>query len=87
MRGGGGGRAGGVPSLEDVKAAVEDMDHLYDQCAWKGHLAEESVQGAAPYAKKELTLAQAQGIAEKLATQPFKPPAAAVLGGDVFPTA
>merc|ERR1719160_2104071 len=44
--------AGGVPSAEDVKAAIDDMESLYASCGWKGRLASE---GAA-FMKKELTM-------------------------------
>merc|ERR1711998_308259 len=30
--------AGGVPSEEDVRAAVDDMEELYKACAWNGML-------------------------------------------------
>merc|ERR1719262_1533985 len=33
--------AGGVPSSEDVKAAVDDMEALYASCGWTGRLASE----------------------------------------------
>merc|ERR1711988_609179 len=32
--------AGGVPSAEDVAAAVHDMEELYRQCEWSGRLIE-----------------------------------------------
>merc|ERR1711939_582081 len=32
--------AGGVPSEEDVAAAVDDMESLYAQCRWEGKLAD-----------------------------------------------
>merc|ERR550514_883134 len=77
--------AGGVPSVEDVKAAVEDMEALYASCGWKGRLAE----SGADFMKKELTVKDALAIQEKLVTQPYVPPAGAiglVQGGDVFPS-
>ena len=76
--------AGGVPSVEDVRAAVDDMEQLYASCGWTGALA----SGGADFMKKELTVKDAMGISEKLATQPYVPPAASnlVVGGDVFPT-
>merc|ERR1719326_1009067 len=75
--------AGGVPSAEDVKAAIDDMEQLYASCGWTGRLA---ANGAA-FMKKELTVKDAIDISEKLATQPYVPPAAQniVNGGDVFP--
>merc|ERR1719171_1641163 len=75
--------AGGVPSSEDVQAAVADMDALYAACGWTGQLAEEG----ADFMKAELTVADALTIAEKVATQPYKPDSLAPENGDVFPTA
>jgi len=77
--------AGGVPSIDDVKAAVDDMEALYASCGWKGHLAGEG----AGFMKKELTAKDALDISAKLMTQPYNPPAGdagLVVGGDVFPT-
>merc|ERR1719473_784388 len=77
--------AGGVPSEEDVKAAVEDMEQLYASCGWKGKLASDG----ADFMKKELTVKDTLDIAAKLTSQPYVPPAGAVglvVGGDVFPT-
>merc|ERR1719502_856714 len=77
--------AGGVPSAEDVKAAVDDMEALYASCGWKGRLASD---GAA-FMKKELTVKDAVDIHKKLTTQPYVPPAGEVglvVGGDVFPS-
>merc|ERR1719482_705226 len=76
--------AGGVPSAEDVKAAVEDMEQLYASCGWKGRLAE----AGAGFTKKELTVKNVMDISEKLITQPYVPPVEQnmVTGGNVFPT-
>merc|ERR1712167_60200 len=76
--------AGGVPSMEDVKAAVDDMEQLYASCGWKGRLAE---QGA-DFMKEELTVKNVMDISEKLTTQPYVPPVEQniVVGGNVFPT-
>merc|ERR1719453_1678442 len=77
--------AGGVPSAEDVKAAVDDMEALYASCGWKGRLASD---GAA-FMKKELTVKDAVDIHKKLTTQPYVPPTGEVglvVGGDVFPS-
>merc|ERR1719352_1799925 len=76
--------AGGVPSAQDVKAAVDDMEALYASCGWKGRLASD---GAA-FMKKELTVKDAVDIHKKLTTQPYVPPAGEVglvVGGDIFP--
>merc|ERR1712150_35127 len=43
---------GGVPSPEDVKAAIDDMENLYDATAWRGHLADKG----ADFMKSGLTL-------------------------------
>ena len=72
----------GVPSVEDVKAAIDDMEALYTACGWKGHLAEEG----ADFMKSELTVADVAGIAEKVVTQPYVPANEAPVGGDTFPT-
>merc|ERR1719152_959141 len=77
--------AGGVPTPEDVAAAIDDMEQLYAACGWHGRLAE---SGAA-FMKKELTVHDAAKIGAKIEQQPYKPPAGAaglVLGGDTFPT-
>jgi len=73
--------AGGVPSEDDVAAAVTDMEELYRQCEWSGRLAEEG----ADFMKAELTVADAAKIGNKIATQPYKPPSQAVVGCDTFP--
>merc|ERR1712146_557208 len=77
--------AGGVPSAEDVKAAVEDMEQLYASCGWKGNLADTGAE----FMEKELTVKDTLDIAARLTSQPYVPPAGAVglvVGGDVFPT-
>ena len=77
--------AGGVPSAEDVKAAVDDMERLYASCGWKGRLADDGAE----FMKKELTVKGAMDISTKLVTQPYVPPAGEaglVVGGDAFPT-
>jgi len=74
--------AGGVPSVEDVKTAVADMEELYAACGWTGKLASD----AAGFMKSELTVDSVATIAAKVATQPYVPENAAPVGGDVFPT-
>lgn len=77
--------AGGVPSVEDVKAAVEDMEQLYASCGWTGSLQ----SSGADFMKAELTVKDTIDIAHKLKTQPYVPPAGElglVQGGDVFPS-
>jgi hypothetical protein len=73
--------AGGVPSPEDVRAAVEDMEQLYTACQWNGRLAE----AGAGFMKQELTVVDASKIAAKVATQPYKPPAVTITGFNAFP--
>merc|ERR1719199_1436143 len=75
--------AGGVPSPEDVAAAVNDMDALYASCGWTGALASEG----ANFMKSELTVGDALKIVDKMAAQPYKPNSLAPQGGDIFPTA
>merc|ERR1719421_1460114 len=53
--------AGGVPGVEDVLAAIEDMDALYAACGWTGALASD---GAA-FMKSELTVNNVLDIASK----------------------
>lgn len=75
--------AGGVPSPEDVRAAIEDMEQLYASCGWNGRLAESNTAFAAMTA--ELTVGNVQQIATKVTTQPYTPPSGLVMGGDCFP--
>lgn len=74
--------AGGVPGEEDVKAAIDDMEALYQACGWTGALASD---GAA-FMKKELTVKDALDVATKVATQPYQPESVAPVGGNIFPT-
>jgi len=73
--------AGGVPSVDDVAAAVSDMEELYSKCVWNGRLAEEG----ADFMKAELTVADAAKISNKIAAQPYKPSSQPVVGCDTFP--
>lgn len=75
--------AGGVPGVEDVKAAIEDMEELYRACGWTGELA----SSGAGFMKAELTVKDAMDISAKVAMQPYKPESTAPVDGDVFPTA
>jgi len=76
--------AGGVPSVEDVTAAIDDMEQLYAACGWSGQLAE----AGADFMKSELTVNDVATIATKVATQPYVyvPGSQAPVGGDAFPT-
>lgn len=61
---------GGTPSPDDVKAAIDDMEALYDACgAWRGRLADE----VATFMKSALTVNDVQTIAEKVQAQPYAP--------------
>merc|ERR1711959_693013 len=75
--------AGGVPSAEDVEAAVDDMEALYTACSAQGRLADASFD----FMKAELTVTDAQQIETKIKTQPYEPPSVGVEGGDIFPAA
>eukprot|EP00316_Scyphosphaera_apsteinii_P004750 CAMPEP_0119314778 /NCGR_PEP_ID=MMETSP1333-20130426/34029_1 /TAXON_ID=418940 /ORGANISM="Scyphosphaera apsteinii, Strain RCC1455" /LENGTH=503 /DNA_ID=CAMNT_0007319977 /DNA_START=61 /DNA_END=1572 /DNA_ORIENTATION=+ len=78
--------AGGVPSIEDIRAAVDDMEALYASCGWKGRLAD----AGADFMKAELTVADAATIGAKLTQQPYVPPVGElglVASGNVFPSA
>eukprot|EP01047_Picozoa_sp_COSAG01_P026361 COSAG01_NODE_1695_length_9464_cov_4.884677_13_plen_451_part_00 len=74
--------AGGVPSAEDVAAAVEDMEALYAATGAAGRLAD----GAFDFMTPELQVQDVMDAQAKLTTQPYTPPPAAVTAGDVFPT-
>jgi len=58
--------AGGVPSGEDVRAAVEDMEALYASCTVTGRLS----QGEFDFMKKPLALDDMSAIATKTHSQP-----------------
>merc|ERR1719160_1352128 len=73
--------SGGVPSEADVVAAIDDLEQLYAACDVKGSLADQEFD----VMKKELTVNDAVAIADKLSTQPYKPPTHNVIGHDVFP--
>jgi hypothetical protein len=73
--------SGGVPSEADVVAAIDDLEQLYAACNAKGNLADQQFD----FMKKELTVNDAVCIADKLTTQPYKPPPHSVIGHDVFP--
>lgn len=73
--------SGGVPSEADVLAAIDDLEQLYASCSVEGHLADQEFD----FMKKELTVQDAMDIAEKVATQPYKPPVQDVVGFDQFP--
>lgn len=72
----------GVPSPEDVSSAFSDMENLYKACSWNGNLSETE----AGFMKSELTVAELNGIADKLTSQPYAAPKCnLVQNADVFP--
>ena len=73
--------AGGVPSEDDVVAAIDDMESLYASCTAKGNLADSTFD----FMKDELTVKDSNDI-EKILTQPaFVPANVAVTDHSVFP--
>eukprot|EP01147_Barroeca_monosierra_P002668 gene2668-5561_t len=74
--------AGGVPSVEDVKAAILDMEELYKACLWSGNLVDDQ----ADFMKEELTVKNVADIATKVTEQPYIPASQPVLNYDRFPT-
>merc|ERR550537_1812769 len=73
--------SGGVPSEADVIAAIDDLEQLYAACSTQGHLADQQFD----FMKKELTVKDANDIAGKISTQPYKPPVQSVAGSNAFP--
>merc|ERR1719235_1330418 len=74
--------ADGVPSEEDIVAAIDDLEALYAACGADGRLADDTFD----FMKKELTIKDAMDIHTKVTTQPYKPPAVAVTNASVFPS-
>merc|ERR1711879_756475 len=76
--------AGGVPCKEDVMAAIDDMENLYQSCQASGRLADEKFD----FMKSELTVKDCQDITAKVVTQPHQSPSKppGVTGFDTFPT-
>merc|ERR1719453_2781034 len=73
--------AGGVPTEEDVQAAVDDLEQLYASCAADGRLGDSTFD----FMKEELTVKDAVDITTKVKTQPYAPPPVAVTGASTFP--
>merc|ERR550514_1390778 len=73
--------AGGVPTEDDVQAAVDDLEQLYASCGAAGRLAD----AAFDFMKEELTVKDVADITAKVVTQPYAPPPAEVVGASVFP--
>lgn len=74
--------SGGVPSAEDVQAAIDDMERLYASCAWDGRL----VDSGANFMKSELTAKDDTAISTKILEQPYVPDGKIVADADVFPS-
>jgi huntingtin len=73
--------AGGVPEVEDVLAAIADMEALYAACGWAGDLASEG----AGFMKAELGAQDVAAIASKASTQPYVPDNLEPQNFDTFP--
>jgi hypothetical protein len=71
--------AGGVPSEADVAKAINDLENMY-RALENGNLADANFD----FMKSELTVKDAGGIQNKLATQP-PPKPSGVVGYDCFP--
>jgi len=70
---------GGVPTVDDVAAAIDDLEALYEACGVTGKLADQQFD----FMKKELTVKDAHDIATKLT---YQPPSTVVTNHDVFPS-
>merc|ERR1719161_694565 len=73
--------ADGIPSEEDVLAAIDDLEALYEACTKSGRLADSTFD----FMKEELTVKQATEIATKIVTQPYQPPSQGVQNFTAFP--
>lgn len=72
--------SGGVPTAEDVKTAVDDLEELYQAVEVNGKLADADFD----FMKSELTVKDVADIRKKLVTQP-PPVSCPVTDGDIFP--
>mmetsp|Transcript_61332 Transcript_61332/g.143568 ORF Transcript_61332/g.143568 Transcript_61332/m.143568 type:complete len:465 (+) Transcript_61332:63-1457(+) len=70
---------GGVPTPQDVVAAIDDLEALYRSCSESGRLADSTFD----FMKAPLTVDNMNDIVTKLQ---YQPPAAVVQQHDVFPT-
>ena len=59
----------GIPSADDVAAAIDDLEGLYQACSENGLLADDVMS----FMKEELTVANMASITSKLAFQPPNP--------------
>ena len=75
--------AGGVPSAQDVNAAIEDMEALYRACGWAGRLAD----SGANFMKSELTVNDALTLQSQIKARPYKSQSMDPVDGDIFPIA
>merc|ERR1712232_387657 len=73
--------ADGIPTEEDVAAAIDDLEDLYAKCGANGQLADSTFD----FMKNELKVKDVMDIQTKIATQPYKPPSQSVAMHDVFP--
>eukprot|EP00931_Biecheleriopsis_adriatica_P106528 TRINITY_DN80966_c0_g1_i1.p1 TRINITY_DN80966_c0_g1~~TRINITY_DN80966_c0_g1_i1.p1 ORF type:complete len:472 (+),score=94.36 TRINITY_DN80966_c0_g1_i1:76-1416(+) len=73
--------ADGVPTEEDVCAAIDDLEGLYMKCSTHGQLADSTFD----FMKQELTVKDCVDIKTKVSNQPYKPPSQPVASHDVFP--
>lgn len=71
---------GGVPTPQDVAAAIDDLENLYAACADTGRLADSNFD----FMKEQLAVDDMIDIKSKLQ---FQPPAVDVLQHDAFPIA
>jgi len=62
---------GGVPSEEDIVAAIDDLENLYEACGAEGRLTDSTFD----FMKEELTVKDALDIETKVTTQPYQPSA------------
>jgi ubiquitin C len=73
--------ADGVPSQQDVIAAIDDLEWLYSACGTEGCLAEDEFD----FMKAKLIGQDMADIVTKAVVQPYMPPPSAVINADVFP--
>jgi len=74
--------AGGVPSAQDVRDAIDDMEQFYAACSWKGKL----VQKESDFMKSELTISETIDISKEIKEQPYAAPQCdLVQNGGTFP--
>ncbi|EDQ90550.1 uncharacterized protein MONBRDRAFT_31945 [Monosiga brevicollis MX1] len=73
--------AGGVPSPEDVRAAIDDLDALYASCNASGRLAEAKFD----FMKHELTVHEQSDVSHKVHAEPYKPAPVRVANHNIFP--